>query len=145
MRTIDPERRLQVVVGLFVNDDRKFLVQQRRSGTPCAGKWEFPGGKIEMGEDAESALRRELGEELGVDVLDASSLATIPHDYDHAKVDLDVFIVVSHSGVPQGREGQRVLWLPERAIREMDVLEAVHTILDHPRVRRLDQARNRET
>lgn len=140
MQTTEVEQRLQVVVGLLVRRDFEFLIQQRRLGTPCAGQWEFPGGKVEKQEDARAALTRELREELGIQVLRARKLTTIQHDYAHAKVELEVFKVEAYQGIAAGREGQRCQWLGLAEIRKMDVLEAVHMILDLPEIERLCQA-----
>ncbi len=139
MQTTVVEKRLHVVVGMLVNPAGELFVQQRRSGTPCAGKWEFPGGKVESGEDGRTALFRELEEELGIQVTNASQLTSVQHDYVHARVELEVFLVHSHDGIARGREGQNCGWHDSTKIREMDVLEAVHVILDHPEVERLVQ------
>jgi len=139
MQTTAVSQRLQVVVGLLADRDRRLLVQQRRPGTPCAGQWEFPGGKVERGEAVRAALSRELEEELGVQVKKAFKLTTIQHDYDHARVALEVFVVDVYQGIAEGREGQSIEWLDSEAIREMNVLEAVHMILDRPEIERLFQ------
>jgi len=139
MQTTVVEPRVQVVVGLLVNRDRNLFVQQRRSGTPCAGQWEFPGGKIEPGEDACSALVRELDEELGIQVQHARKLTTITHDYEHAGVELEVFAIDSYRGIAAGMEGQTFDWLDSETVRQLNVLEAVHVILDHPEVGRMVQ------
>lgn len=144
MQTIEAEQRLRVAVGLLVNQDQEFFIQQRRPGTPCAGKWEFPGGKIEEGEDSRAALYRELYEELGIEVTNAVKLTTVLHDYEHAKVELDVFMIDSYRFVAKGKEGQKIMWRDTQSIREMNVLEAVHVILDHPAAGWLNQQQNKD-
>lgn len=129
MPTTVPEPRQKVVVGLLVNPAGEYLVQQRRPGTPCAGQWEFPGGKIENGESPSSALEREFHEELGIRIKGSSPFALIEKDYAHAKVELDVHLITSYSGNPFGREGQVVCWLHPERIVALDVLKAVHDIL----------------
>ena len=128
-QTIDPEPRLAVVVGVLVNPNGKYLVQQRPAGKPCPGKWEFPGGKIESGETDREALAREIFEELGVMISDCMLLMEHNHDYDHARVTLKVYLVERYQGDPTPREGQVISWGGIEEIREMDVLEAVYPIL----------------
>ena len=126
---IDPDPRLAVVVGVLADTEGRFLVQQRPAGKPCPGKWEFPGGKIEIGETAREALAREIFEELGVTVSGSKPLMHHSHDYDHARVRLEVFLVEHYQGEPVPREGQALAWGDIEAIRKMDVLEAVYPIL----------------
>ena len=119
---------LRVAVGILRRGDH-LLMQRRRPGTPCAGQWEFPGGKIETGETPRRALQRELDEELGVDVRTAQLLMQLPFDYDHARVWLEVFIVDAFCGEAMAREGQEMKWLQRADIAHLDVLDAVHPIL----------------
>ena len=130
MPIIDLDSRLQVVVGILKNDNGKYLVQQRREGKPCAGQWEFPGGKIENNETAEQAIQRELFEELDIDVTYSFLLTKITHNYDHANVLLWVYQVEKFKRTARGKEGQVVAWELIDEIRKMDVLEAVFPILD---------------
>ncbi len=130
MPTIDPDNRLRVVVGILVNLQGEYLVQQRPPGKPCAGQWEFPGGQIETGESTQRALVRELQEELGILVLELRELTILQHDYDHARVRLEVFIVTRFDGIPAGLEGQVTRWCSLATIGELDVLEAVYPILE---------------
>ena len=118
------------MVGILVDTSGRFLVQQRPAGKPCAGKWEFPGGKIESSETALEALAREIFEELGVRVSDCRLLMEHNQDYDHARVRLEVFVIKRYRGDPVPREGQTIAWADFDGIREMDVLEAVYPILE---------------
>ena len=130
MRTTAPDARLHVVVGILCDHDGCLLVQQRIPGKPCAGQWEFPGGKVEAGESPRRALDREFREELDVEVLTTRPLMQLPFDYDHARVWLDIFLIDSLAGQVTGQEGQQVRWSTIEEIRQLDILEAVHPILD---------------
>ena len=130
MPTTAPDDRLYVVVGVIRNENGELLMQQRPSGKDCAGRWEFPGGKLELGESPDQALARELAEELGIVIGDISPLMKLGYDYPHARVWLDVFLVTGFSGEATAVEGQVLDWLSISRIRELDLLDAVYPILD---------------
>jgi 8-oxo-dGTP diphosphatase len=88
----------------------EFLLAQRPVGKPYAGYWEFPGGKIEAGEDAGSALVRELREELGIEVREATPWITRRYEYTHATVRLHFFRVSAWEGEPRPLEDQAIRW-----------------------------------
>ena len=73
--------------------------------------WEFPGGKLVSGETAAVALRRELVEELGIEIGSFEHLRNIEHDYPEMHVVIDFYIVTSWAGTPSGREGQALKWI----------------------------------
>ena len=76
------------VAAAVIERPGEFLLAQRPAGKPYAGFWEFPGGKIEPGEDARAALVRELREELGIEVREATPWITRMYAYTHATVRL---------------------------------------------------------
>ena len=92
----------------------EFLLAQRPEGKPYPGYWEFPGGKIEAGEDPRRALVRELREELGIEVREASPWITRVYAYTHATVRLHFFRVTAWDGEPQPLEDQAIRWQPVR-------------------------------
>ena len=110
MSAVEPPRRkvTRVAVGVLVRDDRSVLLADRPAGKPYAGYWEFPGGKIEPGEDVAAALSRELHEELGVDIDASVPWVTFEFDYPHAYVELQFRVVRKWRGDPHAREGQRL-------------------------------------
>ncbi len=110
--------RVHVAVGIIYSlDKEKVLISQRTAGQHLAGFWEFPGGKVEKNEEVYSALKRELDEELGVQVEDASRLTSFSYDYPDKKVLLDVWQVHKWNGEPHSKEGQKVDWVK---INELD-------------------------
>ena len=101
---------VEVAVGVLVRADGAFLLTSRPSGKPYAGYWEFPGGKVEAGEDLRSALVRELHEELGISVRSARPWQQEVVDYPHALVHLHFWIVSAWDGALEMREGQSFSW-----------------------------------
>lgn len=101
---------VEVAVGLVEDEKGRILVQQRDSGRYLAGLWEFPGGKMAAGEAPADALRRELREELGIEVDAATPWMQIPHDYGDRRVLLRVFRVGTWRGSAEGCEGQLLAW-----------------------------------
>ena len=85
---------MRLVVAALILRGGQVLICQRRADQPMALKWEFPGGKMEPGESAEEALRRELDEELGIAATIGSRVAHIRHTYrSGSAVDLQFFAV----------------------------------------------------
>jgi 8-oxo-dGTP diphosphatase len=101
---------VQVAVGVLVRGDGAFLLTSRPAGKPYAGYWEFPGGKLESGEDVRAALDRELNEELGVRVDTAHAWHDEWVDYPHALVHLHFWIVSAWEGELRMLEGQTFSW-----------------------------------
>jgi len=95
------------------------LLAQRLPDTHLAGKWEFPGGKIEDGESAEHALRRELHEELGIDAGAIEPLISVPWSYPGKAIVLHALRVVDFSGDPRGRQGQALRWVDTNDMRQL--------------------------
>lgn len=100
----------EVAVGVLIDKEGRFLMASRPQGKPYAGWWEFPGGKLEVGETVLEALRREYAEELGITVKNASPWFVFEREYPHAYVRLHFCRITEWEGVPQSREGQAFLW-----------------------------------
>lgn len=107
---------VDVAVGVLIDATGRFLLTSRPAGKVYAGYWEFPGGKLEPGETVEAALRRELHEELGIDIGAALPWQVELVDYPHALVRLHFCKVFQWRGDFQMREGQAMAWdtLPVR-------------------------------
>jgi len=127
-----PPGTVDVVVGLIGDSSGRWLVNCRPPGTPLAGSWEFPGGKRQPGEAPLAALKRELDEELGIEVLEAEPVLVLEHDYPDKRVRLDVWLVSRYRGQPTPREGQPLRWVTVAECRELPLLPA-----DGPIVERL--------
>ena len=99
-----------VAVGVLLQPDGAFLLTSRPPGKVYAGHWEFPGGKLEVGESVAQALERELYEELGIRVSQIELWKTQMVDYPHALVRLHFCKVRHWDGALQMREGQSFAW-----------------------------------
>jgi 8-oxo-dGTP diphosphatase len=113
---------LHVLVGLIGDASGRWLVNQRRPGSDLAGFWEFPGGKLKPGETPLAALRRELSEELGIEVLSARPWLAFVHDYPDKRVRLDVWRVLDYRGAVTAREAQRLDWVPADRLAALPLL-----------------------
>jgi 8-oxo-dGTP diphosphatase len=105
-----PDRVIHVVAGVVTDANGRVLLAQRLAGTHLAGAWEFPGGKIEAGESIEAALRRELHEELGIEVGKVEPLISVPWSYAEKSIVLHALRVRDFGGAPQGRQQQALRW-----------------------------------
>jgi len=100
-----------LVVAAIIEQDDAFLLTRRQKGVHLEGLWEFPGGKVDKGETHVQALRRELREELGVDVDVQQLRFHTTHDYDERSVSL-YFYQCRLQGTPQPLLGQQMRWVP---------------------------------
>ena len=119
----------QVAAGLIVRES-KFLICQRTKHQPMPLKWEFPGGKIEHGEQPTDALHRELEEELGIDATVGDEVARIKHMYRNGgAVELRFFVVRDFSGELENRIFKDVRWVERTELPGYDFLEADLTLV----------------
>ena len=111
MSEVKPASRpVDVAVGILMRPNGDVLLCQRPDVKPYAGYWEFPGGKVEPGEDIFVALQREFVEELGVQVIEGEPWCCVEHVYEHAHVRLYFYICRAWTGEPQSLEGQAFAW-----------------------------------
>jgi 8-oxo-dGTP diphosphatase len=103
-----PERI--AVVAAVIEQDGRFLVARRLTGTHLAGCWEFPGGKVHHGETQEAALQREISEELGAGIANARKIFRTAHAYPDRVVELH-FYRAELRGEPQPVLGQELRWI----------------------------------
>jgi 8-oxo-dGTP diphosphatase len=119
----------RVVAALIVKDG-KLLVCQRTRHQTMPLKWEFPGGKIEEGEQPRDALRRELDEELGIVATIGDELARIQHEYPNGgMVELRFYVVRDYLGELENRIFRDIQWAEPAALSKFDFLEADLTLV----------------
>ncbi len=120
-------------VAMFDADGR-VLLTQRPEGKDMAGMWEFPGGKIEVGETPEAAIQREIQEELGVDLCDSciAPLTFVSHEYEKFHLVMVLYLCRRWEGIPTALEGQKLTWRRPQDMQAMPMPPA-----DIPLVRAL--------
>jgi len=132
--TVQPMiKTVHVAVGVIVSTNEHnqphYFLTKRLDNAHQGGKWEFPGGKVEIGETTAQALARELKEEVNIDILSCQPLTIINHDYGDKKVCLEVFIVDNFIGEPEGQEGQEQSWFALEEFENLDFPKANESII----------------
>jgi mutator protein MutT len=107
-----------IVVAAVVEEGGRFLVTKRQAGVHLEGLWEFPGGKVAAGEAEEQALRREMLEELDVDVEVGTLASSVTHDYPDRTITLR-FYWCRLLGTPRPLLGQEMQWVERGALRTL--------------------------
>ena len=125
---------VQVAAGLILREGH-YLIARRKAGTHLGGLWEFPGGKREPGESLEDCLRRELREELGVDVTPPVHMRVIRHDYRGKTVELHFFRCAISRGEASALDCEEVRWVTPRELSDYEfppadrpLIEALQTL-----------------
>jgi 8-oxo-dGTP diphosphatase len=119
----------RVVAALIVKDG-KILACQRTRHQVMPLKWEFPGGKIEEGEQPRDAMRRELHEELGIEAVVGDEVSRVVHEYPGGgSVELRFYVVRSFEGEIENRIFKEIRWVDRAELRKLDFLEADVTVL----------------
>ena len=99
-----------VVCAVIRDQEGRFLVCKRAEGKALAGSWEFPGGKVESGEDFQSALQREIMEELVCEIEVGEELSAVEHHYPEYSIRLLPFICSINRGEPTALEHAEIMW-----------------------------------
>lgn len=112
-----PARHKQIGVAVIINDQNEVLIDRRLEGGSFGGLWEFPGGKLELGETVEECIMREVEEEIGIQIRVTESLITIDHSYPQVQLTLYVYLCRHLAGEPQTIACEEVRWV---AIADLD-------------------------
>jgi len=126
-------RIVLVVAVALIDEDGRILMTKRPEGKSLAGLWEFPGGKMEAGERPETALIRELREELGIEVK-AECLAPFTfasHSYPEFHLLMPLYVCRKWVGFPSPREGQEMKWVRPRDMRALPMPPADIPLVAH--------------
>lgn len=112
------KKRIQVVIALIRDCNHQLFISKRARHVHQGDLWEFPGGKVEMGETIQQALYRELLEEVGIEVQESEFMMTIKHDYPEVHVELQVYWIHRFSGQAFGLEGQEFQWVKKGRLQD---------------------------
>jgi mutator protein MutT len=136
---------IHVVAAAVIDAAGRVLIAQRPEGKHLAGGWEFPGGKLEPGEERLAGLARELHEELGISIIGTPRpLIRVRHAYPSREVLLDIWVVKRYSGEARGLDGQALRWCTQEELEAADLLPADRPIVRALRLpERLTQAASR--
>ena len=126
-------RIVLVAAVALVDADGRVLIARRPEGKPKAGLWEFPGGKVEAGERPETALLRELKEELGVDASEAclAPLTFASHSYSDFHLLMPLFVCRRWQGMVTAREKQELAWVKPLKLRDYPMPPADIPLIPH--------------
>ncbi len=116
--------RAITVVAAVIERDGRVLIGRRRLDESYGGKWEFPGGKVEPGEEPRAALGRELAEELGIDAEIGQEIARYPYQYPgRPPIELIFFRVPEYTGQERNLAFAEIEWAERRKLPEYDFLD----------------------
>ncbi len=118
------------VTAAIIMEGKKIFIAQRPYGKKFGGRWELPGGKLEIGESGEECIIRELKEELGIEVKEAEHFLTVEHSYPNFSVKLFSYIIKEWKGKIDLKEHQAMKWVSIDEAMESDILEADLPILE---------------
>jgi 8-oxo-dGTP diphosphatase len=127
------------VTAAIIERDGKILLAKRKKDDPLKGKWEFPGGKIEGTESPEECLKRELHEELGIDVTVGDFFCSSAFVYEHMSVELLVYRIASFTGEAMAYDHAELAWVAPSDLKNYDLPDAdkpiIHEILKYSPVK----------
>jgi 8-oxo-dGTP diphosphatase len=119
-----------ISIAIVQNKQKKILISRRQQGQHLAGKWEFPGGKVEENEPLEQAMIRELKEEVGLTATEFQLFDSLNFQYDALSLTLHFYLVTDFSGEAHSLEGQEIRWVKVSELIEYDFPKANLTVLN---------------
>lgn len=120
----------QICIAIVQDKQGQYLICQRQEGQHLAGKWEFPGGKVEPGETLEQTLLRELQEEVGLVADSYQTFHSLSFDYDDLALQLHFYLVTEFTGQAKALEGQNMLWVALSELENYPFPKANKTIIN---------------
>lgn len=131
-RKIDRIETSPVNVGVAViwNERQEILIDQRLAKDTFGNFWEFPGGKLELGETIEDCIKREIKEELNIDIRVREKLVNIDHNYPNLRVILHVYNCDFVGGIPTAIECSQILWVNVQELDQYQFPPANTRIID---------------
>lgn len=124
------KKHLYIAAGIICNAAQQIFITERPKGTHMAGFWEFPGGKLEQGENAEDALIRELEEEVGIIVTESRLVKQVDYELEDRFITLYFFVVSAWRNEPYGKEGQQSRWVDQKDLVASEFPPANRVIVD---------------
>jgi 8-oxo-dGTP diphosphatase len=121
---------INVLCGIIRNLEGQIFIARRRQGKSMAGKWEFPGGKLEPGETEQDCLQRELFEELGMQVKVGEKLGENEHHYENFSIRLIAYRCEFISASYELTDHDKYEWVRPEALRKYELAEADLPLLD---------------
>lgn len=118
-----------VVAAAIIYQEGKILLTRRKLDAHQGGLWEFPGGKQELGETLEECLKRELKEEIDIEVTRLSHFYTLRHRYAEEEVELHFFTCSTFEGTPQGLDCMEMAWVPHHELASYEFPAADQPVL----------------
>jgi 8-oxo-dGTP diphosphatase len=123
-------KTIHVAVGVVINAQHQVLVARRPAGKPYAGYWEFPGGKLEQGENVQQALARELQEEVNITPKCYQPLIKIEQPLANKQFLLDTWLITDYTGELHANESQKLAWVNVSELQNLKFPPANEAIVE---------------
>lgn len=115
---------VDISIAIVKNEQGDFLIALRPNESHQGGKWEFPGGKVEVNEQPEEAMLRELFEEVGLQAIQYQLFDKLFFDYGDKQLNLHFYLIEKFTGLAVSKEAQPIKWVNKEALENYDFPEA---------------------